>query len=272
MAIVYETTNLINGKKYIGVDSKDDPEYLGSGKLLKKAILKYGKDNFTKKVINEFKTAKDAFQFEREIIKKLDAVSSKNYYNIHEGGKGGKTWIGDKRPESHCQAISDAVKGRIPWNKNIPRSSETKKKLSLAKKGVPLSLEHRENISKGMKNLPPISLETRKKISESLKGREFSNEHKLNLSNSLKGRDPWNKGKTDVYSEETLKKMSSSKSGKNNPMFGRKHKEDSIKHLRSPKEKVTCPHCNTVGGGGSMIRWHFDNCRHKKDKIIINEN
>jgi hypothetical protein len=25
----------------------------------------------------------------------------------------------------------------------------------------------------------------------------------------------------------------------------------------------TCPHCNKVGGGNSMKRWHFDNCRWK---------
>ena len=40
--IIYKTTNLINGKFYIGKDSKNDPNYLGSGKILKKAFKKYG--------------------------------------------------------------------------------------------------------------------------------------------------------------------------------------------------------------------------------------
>lgn len=26
-------------------------------------------------------------------------------------------------------------------------------------------------------------------------------------------------------------------------------------------EKVICPHCKKIGGGGSMKRYHFDNCR-----------
>jgi len=40
--IIYKTINLINNKSYIGKDHKNNPEYLGSGKLLKHAIKKYG--------------------------------------------------------------------------------------------------------------------------------------------------------------------------------------------------------------------------------------
>ena len=49
--IIYKTTNLINGKFYIGQDSKNDPLYLGSGKLLHKAIKKYGIGNFRKDIL-----------------------------------------------------------------------------------------------------------------------------------------------------------------------------------------------------------------------------
>ena len=31
-----------------------------------------------------------------------------------------------------------------------------------------------------------------------------------------------------------------------------------------PRKVVICPHCNKEGGEGIMIRWHFDNCKHKK--------
>lgn len=50
---IYITTNIINNKKYIGkhkakVHSKS---YLGSGVILNEAIKKYGRSNFTNKVI-----------------------------------------------------------------------------------------------------------------------------------------------------------------------------------------------------------------------------
>lgn len=39
--IIYLTTNLLNGKIYIGQDSFNNPEYLGSEKLIKYAIKNY---------------------------------------------------------------------------------------------------------------------------------------------------------------------------------------------------------------------------------------
>jgi hypothetical protein len=36
---------------------------------------------------------------------------------------------------------------------------------------------------------------------------------------------------------------------------------------QKPKNKVSCPHCGAVGGEGIMKRWHFDNCKLKKENI-----
>lgn len=44
--IIYKTTNKINGKIYIGRYCGNRSSYLGSGSYLKRAIRKYGKDNF----------------------------------------------------------------------------------------------------------------------------------------------------------------------------------------------------------------------------------
>ena len=57
---IYITTNLINNKKYIGQrrftstkieDMLLDP-YLGSGRDFKKAVIKYGSNNFRKEILD----------------------------------------------------------------------------------------------------------------------------------------------------------------------------------------------------------------------------
>ena len=50
---IYLTTNKINGMKYIGKHYGElDDSYLGSGKILKRAIEKYGKENFEKSILS----------------------------------------------------------------------------------------------------------------------------------------------------------------------------------------------------------------------------
>jgi len=86
--IVYMTINLINNKKYIGADSKNNPDYLGSGKILKKAIKKYGKENFQKIILEECNSNENLFKKEIKWIELLNATKNKDFYNILSGGQG----------------------------------------------------------------------------------------------------------------------------------------------------------------------------------------
>lgn len=87
--IIYETINLINGKRYIGKDIYNDPTYLGSGKIFKQALTKYGRHNFKKIILDVCDSEDHMNERERFWIKKMNARESKLYYNIGEGGIGG---------------------------------------------------------------------------------------------------------------------------------------------------------------------------------------
>src|SRR5574343_903436 len=87
---IYKTTNLVNGKFYIGQEKRFNPSYLGSGFILLKAIKKYGIENFRKEIIEDNINDKITLD-EREIywIKKLEARNHRIGYNVAKGGQGG---------------------------------------------------------------------------------------------------------------------------------------------------------------------------------------
>ena len=107
--LVYKTTNLVNGKYYIGVHScKCNPcRYLGSGVALKKAIRKYGRDNFKRETLREFSTREEAFEYEADIVDKLDIRS----YNITNGGSGTFVFKTREHTSQTKRKISDSLKG-----------------------------------------------------------------------------------------------------------------------------------------------------------------
>ena len=88
--IIYETTNIVNGKRYRGAHICDalDDKYLGSGKLLKKAIDKYGFDNFTRRILKECSTIEEMFEAEAKFVNS-DWVADPMTYNLKIGGEGG---------------------------------------------------------------------------------------------------------------------------------------------------------------------------------------
>jgi group I intron endonuclease len=91
--IIYKTTNIINGKFYVGKDEKNNPDYLGSGKILKLAINKNGRENFKKKILEVCETRENLNDREKYWIESLSATTLG--YNITEGGTGGRTKFND---------------------------------------------------------------------------------------------------------------------------------------------------------------------------------
>lgn len=113
-----------------------------------------------------------------------------------------------------------------------PHSKETRAKMSASQKGKIYSEETKRKISESKKN-KPVSEEMKIRISQKMKGRKFTEEHYENLRIARRKR---------VHSEQTKKNMS--ESFKKKPI-------------------LTCPHCEKMGKGGIMARWHFDNCKFK---------
>ncbi len=88
--IVYITTNLVNGKKYIGKDENNTKSYIGSGTEIAHAIRKYGRSNFIKEVLAECETSEQLNELETYYIEYYNAQKSDIFYNIAPGGTGGK--------------------------------------------------------------------------------------------------------------------------------------------------------------------------------------
>jgi hypothetical protein len=87
---LYRTTNLINNKIYIGKHKTNnlDDGYMGSGKILKQAIKKYGVENFKKEIIEFYNSDEEVFLAESELVNK-QFVKDENTYNLSLGGPGG---------------------------------------------------------------------------------------------------------------------------------------------------------------------------------------
>jgi group I intron endonuclease len=88
---IYKTTNNVNGKIYVGKLVRESKTYLGSGKLLKLSINKYGKENFTKEIIEYCNTKSELSEREIYWIEKFDSTNKDIGYNITKGGDGGST-------------------------------------------------------------------------------------------------------------------------------------------------------------------------------------
>ena len=232
MAILYLTTNKIDGKKYIGVDGKNNPDYLGSGKYLKRAILKYGRENFTKEILFEFDSETDAYLKEIEIIHELNAVESKEYYNIHPGGDGG--W-------GHMD---------VSGNKN-PMYGKNVRDIFIANHGN----------DEGNRLYDETRTKAGKKTSEMLKGRSKTEDHKRKLSESKKNfwsnltesdKQEWRNSMSDCMKSAGIKRSDSYKEKMSEIL---KKKASSIHRIEK------CNVCGKEMSIQNINRWHGEKCK-----------
>jgi len=154
---VYKITNKINNKWYIGKRKHMSPlndSYMGSGKLIKAAIIKYGVDNFIKEILQIFDTNDEAANLEKTLVTK-QAINTNMSYNMHEGGHGGFAHLNDgskaHKERSKKGAINSTGKlhpnwGKSSFAKDDPRTIEMSKKANENRKKNGLTNEHKEKI------------------------------------------------------------------------------------------------------------------------------
>lgn len=86
---IYLVKNLINGKCYVGFHAAKEEydNYMGSGKLIKQAIKKYGINSFIKGIL-EYVNTENWREKEQYWIKEMKSFVDNNGYNLTLGGDG----------------------------------------------------------------------------------------------------------------------------------------------------------------------------------------
>jgi hypothetical protein len=107
---------------------------------------------------------------------------------------------------------SNYHKSKVGWK----HSEHTKRKIALGNKGRKLTEEHKAKLKKPK-----------------------TKEHKKKLSESRIGIEPWNKGKTNVYSDETKRKMSEFwfKKGNQSPTEGKMRSQKTKDKISKTRQK-----------------------------------
>lgn len=159
---LYKTTCIITGRWYIGMHSTSNMNdgYMGSGKILRYSIRKYGKENHIVEILEFFDTRELLIEAEINVITS-DIIIDDNCMNLAEGGGGGygakfltKEQLirgAEVTNEKHKDKLFDwrskggrinfglngnSLEGHIfDWN-GKKHSDETKQKMSQIKKGV----------------------------------------------------------------------------------------------------------------------------------------
>lgn len=214
---VYMTTNLINGKQYIGQHAYSvfNENYKGSGTYLTNAVKKYGIENFKTELIEWCETQERLDERERYWIAFYNAVESDDFYNLATGGTNGNPRRGTKFSLEARKKMSSIVSGTGNPMYGKTHTETSRKKISENHanfKGENSPSYNRIAINDGTKIKYVRSEDLEKYLSKGwIIG--ITEERKQIQSKSLKGRK---------HTEDYKKKQSERMSGKNNPMYGKK--------------------------------------------------
>lgn len=161
------TTNLLNGRKYIGKHTTDNLNdgYYGSNSELIKDIKVYGSENFERIILDYANSEKELRQKESYHLRKNKVVERSDFYNQSYSSSGGNNiqYMSTEQYSKYIERQRKAQTGK-------KRSRRTRERIS--KNNVGFSGKHHTE-------------EAKKKISKSLKGNTLSQATREKIANSI---------------------------------------------------------------------------------------
>lgn len=220
---IYKTTNLLNGKTYIGKHATNDPndKYFGSGVAITRAISKYGVENFIKDILFIFDTEDEMNDKERELITQ-DMIDSQNTYNNSLGGQGGRIVLYPDHPLYYevCRKISDAKLEKSDFYRELAIENHKHKKIGMY-------------------------------------GKRQSDKQKAAVGKMA--RERIRTAEESILRVESFKKTMSTE-GYIHPNKGRKRPDAAESLKKMPKK--TCEYCMKTMNAGNYGRYHGQKCKH----------
>ena len=200
---LYKITNLTNNRFYIGVHKTKNLNdgYMGSGKVIKQAIEKYGIENFKKEILETFSNTESMLKKEKEIVNE-DFLSRNDVYNLKKGGDGGFEYITKNKLNLTPEALKKRAYSISLSHKNKPRKYVKVKHTDKTKK---LLSEKRKQFYENGGEHPKGML-----------GKKHKEETKIHVSEILK-----------------LKSCMIGKKGLEHPVGGTKWYNNGINHIRA---------------------------------------
>jgi len=255
----YVITNKANGRYYYGSGISDG--YEGSGKVLKRAYKKYGKESFEGKILRLFNTREDAFEFEGRFLSLYKLDQDPIAYNVCRNANGG--YISDEAYVKNSKFMKEyrqTKEGSLGGLKN-PRANQTIYEFyNIDTREYRKATQHEMNQRVGGTGASMFGYVVRGSYNIYKGWILFSNFELFGTRDKLKA--------------QTSKNISNANKGKKRPKtsalkkgvkLSEEHKLNISKGMHGRTQvKVTCPHCGKVGGATLMTRYHFEKCKHKQ--------
>lgn len=276
---VYLITNLLNGKKYVGMRASPvfDETYYGSGVAIINAVNKYGTESFKREILHWCRDPEELTETEVSELLARKVVESTEYYNIidtktpilfgEDNGFYGKSHTEDTKEKLRQyrlgRTLSEETKQRLREYNESEEGKKKNERISRERQGVPITEDHKEKIRYTCRTdeYRKNASETKLKFYESpesdalrealadaarerFSGVPKTEEHKKKISEAHKGTTKdWVKNKINRNPEKIRKTAEAHRGMKRSPQ-ARKNISDACKG-RVPHNKG-CYYCYNI--------------------------